>query len=443
MRRCGVKIGEAVMFHMGWFVGVGYSVHGWNQPWSGDIAADWIKPDLYIDLGRSLERAGFDSLMLEDGHLVPDSYKGAPDWFLQAAWMVPKADPMPLVPLIGQATNHIGIIVTLPTSFYPPFIAARLAATLDHVTDGRVGLNIVTAHNDRSAQNFGLDKHYEHDLRYEMADEWMEVVNRLWSSWEDGAVLADVSSGRFADAAKVHTIDFSGRFYKSRGPLNLYAGPQGRPVICQAGGSPAGRSFAAKHADTILARFRTIETAKAFRDDIHQLMIGHGRKTSDCKILYMMTAVIDESDDAARERHQRLIRAADEQIEYKLAFMSYASGIDFSKFDLDQPVPEVKTNAAQASTTALTKAANKKTLREVVMDPASGGFDFVGSPETIAAKMGEVMETVGGDGYLVSHVLTRRSVAEVTDGLAPALQRRSLIRTSYTHRRFRDNLLAY
>jgi alkanesulfonate monooxygenase SsuD/methylene tetrahydromethanopterin reductase-like flavin-dependent oxidoreductase (luciferase family) len=255
--------------------------------------------------------------------------------------------------------------------------------------------------------------------------------------------LADVNSGRFADAAKVHTIDFMGRFYKSRGPLNLYAGPQGRPVICQAGGSPAGRSFAAKHADTILARFRTIETAKAFRDDIHRLMIGHGRKTSDCKILYMMTAVIDESDEAARERHQRMVRAADKQIEHKLAFMSYASGIDFSKFDLDQPLPEVKTNAAQASTAALTKAANKKTLREIVMDPASGGFDFVGSPETIAAKMGEVMEAIGGDGYLVSHVLTRRSVAEVTDGLAPALRRRSLIRTSYTHQQFRDNLLAY
>jgi FMN-dependent oxidoreductase (nitrilotriacetate monooxygenase family) len=431
------------MFHMGWFVGVGYGVHGWNQPWSGEIAENWTEPDLYIDLGRSLERACFDYVMLEDGHLVPDSYKSSPEWFLQAAWMVPKGDPMPLVPLIGQATSRLGIVVTLPTSFYPPFIAARLAATLDHITHGRVGLNIVTAHNNRSAQNFGLDAHYEHDLRYEMADEWMDVVYRLWSSWEDGAVLADSSSGRFADAEKVHPIDFAGRFYKSRGPLNIYAGPQSRPVICQAGGSPAGRSFAAKHADTILARFRTIESAKAFREDMHRLMIGHGRKPSDCKILYMMSAVIEENDDAANERYQRLIKSAAKQIDYKLAFMSYASGIDFSKFDLDQPVPDVKTNAAQASTAALTKAANKKTLRELVMEPASGGFDFIGSPETIAGRMEETMDEIGGDGYLVSHILTRRCVAEITDGLAPALRRRSLIRSEYRHKHFRDNLLEF
>ena len=123
--------------------------------------------------------------------------------------------------------------------------------------------------------------------------------------------------------------------------------------------------------------------------------------------------------------------------------MSYASGIDFSKYDLDQPVPEVKTNAAQASTAALTKAANKKTLRELVMEPASGGFDFIGSPETIAARMGETMDEIGGDGYLVSHVLTRRSVSEITDGLAPALERRSLIRSGYPHQNFRDNLLDF
>ena len=285
------------MFRMGWFVGVGYGVHGWNQPWSGEIADTWTEPDLYVDLGRSLERAGFDYVMLEDGHLVPNSYKSSPDWFLRAAWMVPKGDPMPLVPLIGQATKHLGIIATLPTSFYPPFIAARLAATLDHITHGRVGLNIVTAHNNRSAQNFGLDAHYEHDLRYEMADEWMDVVYRLWSSWKDGAVLADVNSGCFADVAKVQPIDFAGRFYKSRGPLNIYAGPQGRPVICQAGGSPAGRSFAAKHADTILAQIpQQSSSAKAFQHDIHRLMISHGRKTSDCK---------NSLHDVGRDRRNR------------------------------------------------------------------------------------------------------------------------------------------
>ena len=431
------------MFHMGWFVFQGYGVHGWDQPWSGDIAAEWTKPDLYVDLGRSLERAGFDYIMLEDGQLVPDSYQGSPEWFLRTAWMVPKNDPMALVPLIGQATRRIGIIATITTSFYPPFIAARLAATLDHLTAGRFGLNIVTAHNDRTAQNFGLDKHYDHDLRYEMAAEWMEVVDKLWASWAHDAVLADRMSGVFADAAKVAPIDFAGRFYKSRGPLNTYAGPQGRPVICQAGGSPAGRDFAAQHADTILARFRTVETAKAFRDDIHHRMASHGRAPSDCKMLFVMSAILDETDEGARGRQAHLVQSAASRMQYKLAFMSYASGVDFSKFDLDQPIPEVKTNAAQASTAALTTAADKKTLREVVMDPATGGFDFVGAPDTVAAQMGETMAAIGGDGFLVNNELTRRSVAEVADGLAPALQRRGLMRSTYGHERFRDNLLEF
>ena len=431
------------MFHMGWFIAGGYGVHAWNQPWSGSIGSDWMKPDIYIDLGQSLERAGFDYIMIEDGQLVPDSYKSSPEWFLRTAWMVPKNDPMPLVPLIGQATSRIGIVVTMATSFYPPFIAARLSATLDHLTGGRVGLNIVTAHNDRSAQNFGLDRHYEHDLRYEMADEWMDVVNKLWHSWQEDAVRADQLTGMFADSAAVHPIDFSGRFYKSRGPLNTYAGPQGRPVICQAGGSPAGRKFASKHSDTILARFRTIETAKAFRDDIHRHMIANERNPSDCKVLFMMSAVLDETNEGAHDRRRQMVKAAAAQTDYKLAFMSYASGVDFSKFDLDKPVPEIKTNAAQASTAALTTAAGRKTLREIVTEVASGGFDYVGAPETVAAQMGETMEAIGGDGFLVSHVLTRRSVAEIADGLAPALKLRGLIRSSYRHERFRDNLLEF
>ena len=431
------------MFHMGWFVFQGYGVHGWGQSWAGNIAADWTAPDLYVDLGRALERACFDYIMLEDGVLVPDSYGSSSDWFLRAAWMVPKADPMALVPLIAQATSRIGIVATMTTSFYPPFMAARLAATLDHLSNGRVGLNLVTAHNDRSAQNFGLDRHYEHDLRYEMADEWMDVVQRLWSSWEEEAIVADAETGRFAVHTRVQPIDFAGRFYKSRGPLNLPAGPQGRPVICQAGGSPAGRDFAAKHADTILGRFRTVEAAKAFRDDIHRRMRGHGRDPAACKIMFIMSAVLAETDDGARARQAELERTAAERIGHKLAFMSYASGVDFSKFDLDAPVPEIKTNAAQASTAALTTAAAKRTLREVVMDTSSGGFDFVGSSDTVAAEMGEVMNAVGGDGFLVNNTLNRRGIAEVTDGLAPALKKRGLIRSSYGHERLRDNLLAF
>ena len=234
------------------------SVHGWNQPWTGNIGDDWMEPDLYMDLARGLERACFDCMVIEDGSFIADVFQGSPEWYLRNASTVPKSDPLPLVPLLGYVTKRLGIVATITTSFYPPYIAARLGATLDHLTHGRVGLNIVTAHNDRSAQNFGLDRHYEHDLRYEMADEWMEVVNRLWMSWEPDAIVADPETGVFADHTKIHPIDFAGRYYKSRGPLNTVPGPQRRPVICQAGGSPAGRAFAARHADIIIAKERSI-----------------------------------------------------------------------------------------------------------------------------------------------------------------------------------------
>lgn len=142
------------MFHLGWFVGRDYSPHQWNQPWSGAIGTDFMEPDIYMDLARALERAHFDCIIIEDGSYIADAYQGSADWYLRTGYSTPKHDPMPLVPLLGYVTKHLGIIPTVTTSFYPPYLAARLGATLDHLTHGRLGLNIVTAHNDRSAQNF-------------------------------------------------------------------------------------------------------------------------------------------------------------------------------------------------------------------------------------------------------------------------------------------------
>jgi len=431
------------MFHFGWFVGKGYSPHAWNQAWSGDIGNDWMEPDLYMDLARGLERACFDCLVIEDGSFVADAYGGSSEWYLRNASSVPKSDPLPLVPLLAYVTKHVGVIATITTSFYPPYIAARLGATLDHLTHGRVGLNIVTAHNDRSAQNFGLDKHYEHDLRYEMADEWMQVANGLWNSWEPDAIVADRETGVFADHTKVHPINFEGRFYKSRGPLNTAPGPQRRPVICQAGGSPAGRTFAAKHADIIIAKERNVEGAKKYRQDISRLMGPAGRSPTDCKVLFNTSVIVAETMDEALDRRARMTAALERNMDFRLAGMSYLSMFDFSKFDLDAPLPELKTNASRASFEAYLSGNGARTLREMMLDPGSGGLDFVGTPDSIAAEMEEVMQEVGGDGFLIHDPLTRKAITEITDGLAPALKRRGLLQKSYPHKHFRDNLLAF
>lgn len=431
------------MFHLGWFVGRGYSVHAWNQPWSGSIGSDWQTGELLIDLARAMDRACFDYLMIEDGSFVTDAYRGSSEWHMRNAATVPKLDPMPLVPLLGQATTHLGIVTTMTTGFYPPYLAARLAITLDHLTRGRAGFNLVTAHNDRTAQNFGLDRHYEHDLRYEMADEWIDVVSRLWESWQPDAIVANHSTGIFADHRKVHPIDFTGRYYKSRGPLNAPPGPQRRPIICQAGGSPAGIAFAAKHADTIVARARGIEGARAYREEVLARMKELGRDPKSCKILFCVGLVLGETIHEAREKKKRLDRSIAENIEPRLAQVSFLSGIDFSTFDLDGPLPEIHTNASRSLTMLLTHGTGARTLREALSDPSSGGVDFVGTPDSIATEMGEAMAAIGGDGFMVTEGLTRRAIGEITDGLVPTLQRRGFVRRRYDHVLFRDNLLEF
>ncbi|MCW2689493.1 MAG: FMN-dependent oxidoreductase, nitrilotriacetate monooxygenase family [Mycobacterium sp.] len=185
------------MFHLGWFIGSGFSVQTWAlDPWAGDTGHDWMKGDLFVDLAASLERARFDYLLVEDTSMVEDAYGRSTETTLKYGLLAPKCDPVPLVPLLTQRTKHIGIAVTLSTSFYHPFMAARTMTTLDHLTDGRVGLNVVTGSSTRAAQQYGYDALMLHSERYEMAREWMEAVGALWDSWEEGAVLVDEETPR-------------------------------------------------------------------------------------------------------------------------------------------------------------------------------------------------------------------------------------------------------
>ena len=433
------------MFHMGWFMGSGFGVQAWGTQWAGDIADEWMKPDLYIEMAQSLERAGFDYMMFEDSLMVTDSYRSNMQHTLAGAAGAPKNDPFPLLPLIAYFTKHIGLVGTMATPFYPPFTAARLGTTLDHLTKGRVGLNLVTASSHRSAQNYGLEKHIEHDKRYEMAHEWMQVANALWASWEPGAIVADTKTNVYADYEKVHTIDFEGTYYKCRGPLNTEPGPQRRPVICQAGSSPAGKNFGAHHADTIIGAVRGYDEMKKYRAEVTRMMAEAGRPASDCKVLYLVNPVLADTDAEAQEQ-DRLAKLNDlNNLDGHLGRLSYFSGIDMSKFDPDQPLPEdieSRVNGHQGAFSDYMRSG--KTLREMATHRTSRSVDLVGSPDTVAAQMGEFMaDGEAGDGYLIASGITRKSIAEVADGLAPALKRRGLIRSGYEGKTFRENLLAF
>ncbi|OLT11912.1 FMNH2-dependent monooxygenase [Pseudonocardia sp. CNS-139] len=432
------------MFHMGWFLGKGFGVYGWNGQWSGNVAKDVARPDLFVDMAKGLERAGFDYLMLEDSSVLPDVYGSSFDYALKVATV--RHDPMPLVPLLAAQTRHLGIVSTAATTFYPPFLAARLFRTLDHLTEGRVGINLVTASPHAAAQNYGLAQHVEHDARYAMAAEWTRAVKALWDTWDADALVLDERAGIFADPSKVHYANFEGEHYRTRGPLNTVPSPQQHPVICQAGGSPAGRELAAEHADTIIAIGAGLDGMKEYRDDISARVLKYGRKPADVKVLFLVDPVLGDTDEDAAARRDRRNAAQAADLEAVLSGMSYLSGFDFAKFDLDAPFPDIegKSNGHQSMVDAMARAGRGRTLREVASTRRNAeSVELVGTPDTVAAQMGEVMEHVGGDGFLINGLVTRKNITEICDGLAPALRRRGLIRSGYPFETFRENLLEF
>ncbi|MCX7360924.1 MAG: NtaA/DmoA family FMN-dependent monooxygenase, partial [Alphaproteobacteria bacterium] len=310
----------------------------------------------------------------------------------------PKLDPAVLVPYLAQATSTLGLVPTLSTSEYPPYLMARLVNTLDHVTEGRMGWNCVTSSNDGAAENYGRDRHLPHDERYDVADEFADVVTRLWEAWEPDAVLLDRERPMFADGAKVHPINHDGKYFKVRGPLNAPRSPQGRVPICQAGGSPRGQAFAARWADTIITNALSVEGMKKFRKDVRRRAAGYGRDPDSIKVLFLAYPIVDTTVEAALERKRLLAEADGRHLDMNLSGLSRLTNIDFSKFDLDEPLPPgLTTNGHQSS------LANwiGKTPRELATATSNRqGIELVGTPDSVASRMQEIIQEVGGDGFL-------------------------------------------
>jgi FMN-dependent oxidoreductase (nitrilotriacetate monooxygenase family) len=435
----------AKRFHLGWFMN--FTPDEWRTPF-GNGGAPW-NGRFFVEMAQALERACFDYIMIEDKLMVPQAYGGTTELSLRNAMMVPKHDPVPLAVAMGMATSRLGIVATMSTLGYPPFLLARLCSTIDSLTSGRFGWNIVTSAEDLAAQNFGIDKLPPRELRYAMADEYMEVVNRLFASWDSDAVVLDRAAGIYADHTKVRPIDHVGKFYKVRGPLNTVPSPQGRPVYVQAGGSPRGRDFAARHADSIISVANGPASMKAFRDDIRARAAQAGRDPDDIKVLFCVTPAFGETAQDARDRRDRMVNER-HFIEDILASISAITEIDFAQFDVDKPLPErLVTNGEQGSLDKFQDWGSGKTLRQLVADGA-GGFvnsaDLIGTPDEVAEQMEAIMAEVGGDGFLITTPnmrVGRRYIVEITDGLVPALQRRGLTRTAYTHETLRGNLLDF
>jgi FMN-dependent oxidoreductase (nitrilotriacetate monooxygenase family) len=426
-------------FHLGWFVnftpGAWQSVfnHGGAQ-WDGRF---------YVEFAQALERACFDYIMLEDTLMVSEAYRGTAEATLKYALQVPKHDPVPLAAMIAAATSRLGVVATMSTLAWPPFMLARVCTTIDHIAGGRFGWNIVTSGEDIAAQNFGLDKLPPREQRYRMADEYMEVVYQLLDSWERDAVVMDRATGTYADWRKVHPIHFEGQYFKVRGPLNTVPSPQGRPTFVQAGGSPRGRAFAARHADSVIAPTSTLKGVKEYRDDVRAHAEKCGRNPDDIKILFLVYPTLAETTAEAREKHHRMVNEP-WFIEAALASAGTTSDIDFSEFSLDEPLHcKLTTNGEQGSLDRFQQWGSGKTLRQLASERFDNELDLIGTPEEVADKMAAVMDYVGGDGFLISTPFqrtSRRFINEICEGLVPALQRRDLVREVYTQPTLRQTL---
>ncbi len=428
-------------FHLAWFLSQGYGPKSWRSQWPGSDTRRWMMPDIFIDLARGLERACMDYMIIEDSSMVPYTYKGTHDVYLKYAASTPKLDPAVLVPYLAQATSHLGLVPTLSTSEYPPYLLARLVNTLDHVTEGRIGWNCVTSSNDAAAENYGHVGQRPHDERYDVADEFTDVVTRLWEAWEPDAVVLDRDKPMFADGAKVHPINHDGKYFKVRGPLNAPRSPQGRVPICQAGGSPRGQDFASKWAETIITNAVSVEGMKAYREDVRRRAVAHGRDPDRIKVLFLVYPLIDTTMAAARERRRLEVEESGRHLDLHLSGMSRLTNIDFSRFPLDEPLPDLTTNGHQSS---LAKWIGKTPRSLAEGTNSRQGVDLVGTPDHVAGLMQDIMQEVGGDGFLLFNAyFDRRYIMEVCDGLVPELQRRGLTRKAYAHKHFRDNLLEF
>jgi FMN-dependent oxidoreductase (nitrilotriacetate monooxygenase family) len=349
-----------------------------------------------------------------------------------------------LLSALAAVTEHVGLVATASTSFNEPYHIARKFASLDHISGGRAGWNLVTSSNEHEAKNFNRDKHFDHAERYERAIEFAEVVGGLWDSWEDDAFLRDKDQGRFFDPERRHVLDHKGRFFQVRGPLNVARSPQGHPVVVQAGSSEAGRDLAARTAEVIFTAQQTLEDAIDFYSDVKGRLAQYGRHPCDLKILPGVFPIVGRSESEAREKFEQLQALIDPKV--GLALVSgLTGGFDLSGYPLDGPIPELpETNASKSRQLLTLELARREnlTIRQLYLRVAGarGHWQLVGTPAQIVDQLEERFVKGGADGYNVMPPVLPAGLDDFVELVIPELRRRGLFRSEYEGRTLRDNL---
>jgi alkanesulfonate monooxygenase len=387
---------------------------------------------------QTLERGRFDAFFMAD-HLA---VLNVPIQALKRSATVTSFDPLTLLPALAVLTEHLGLIATASTTYNAPYHVARKFASLDHISGGRAGWNVVTSGNPDEAMNFGLEEHVEHEIRYQRAREFFEVVTGLWDSWADDAFIRDVEAGVYFDPGKVHILNHHGEHLNVRGPLNIARPVQGWPVIVQAGASEAGRQLAAETAEVIFAPGSTLGGARAFYADVKGRMKKIGRSPDWLKVLPGAFVVVGDTTAEAREKRARL----DSLVHYDsaIASLSTALGHDASGFDPDGPLPEIpESNASQSGRARIVELARREalTVRQLAQRVGGyGGLAFVGTPQTIADQMEEWLATDACDGFNILFPYLPGGLDDFVDRVVPELQRRGIYRREYEGTTLRENL---
>ncbi len=397
----------------------------------------------WIELAKLLERGKFDGLFLADVLGVYDVFGGTPDAALRRATQIPVNDPMLIIPAMAAVTDHLGFGVTCTLSFEPPYPFARRMSTLDHLTKGRAGWNIVTGYLDSAARGSGLDAQSAHDLRYTIADDYMEVVYRLWEgSWEDDAVIRDREQGIFVQPEKVHRVKHEGPYYKVDAIHLCEPSPQRTPLLYQAGSSPRGREFAGKHAECVfLAAGNRKRVAKTVADIRHHAELN-GRDPREILIFSAMTVIVGRTEDEALAKRDEYTRYI--QPEAALALFSGWTGIDFSKYGLDEPMRYEKNDAVHSIVESFTRSDRAKpwTVREIVEYGGLGGPSpkLVGSPEQVADGLQQWIEDTDVDGFNLAYVVMPETFTDFVQLVVPELQCRGVYKTDYRPGTLREKL---
>lgn len=412
--------------------GVGSSVSAWRHP---DIQSDAsINIGYYREQAAKAEEGKFDFVFIADGLFINEQ---------SIPHFLNRFEPVTLLSSLAAVTKNVGLVGTLSTSYSEPFNVSRQFSSLDHISGGRAGWNVVTSPGVGTAANFNKGDHPEHASRYEIAEEYLEVARGLWDSWEDDAFVRDKESGVFFDPEKLHRLDHQGKHFSVQGPLNIARSKQGQPIVFQAGSSDAGRNLAAKTADAVFTGHETIEEAQAFFADVKERAAAYGRSPDSILIFPGIGPIVGATPEEAERKYEETasLGSIEDALRYLGRFFDHH---DFSQYPLDEPFPdlgELGSNGFKSTTDRIKQKAKEHnlTLRQVALRSTTPRGNFIGTPEQVADEIQRWFETGAADGFIVGSGVPN-GLNDFVDQVVPILQARGLYREEYEHDTLRGNL---